>query len=143
MASCGKSQRSKFPRISYVHKEVGVHKETHERGEGYLPTRRHSLPASRRHPTPTRAARSGIHPTSWNGFSPNFALTFSEVRLSTVLGSPLVGTEKAQILKKVRFGGAPVLDEEYGATVTHKGCDEHSMGAVRRGYSSNNVRAGS
>jgi hypothetical protein len=95
-------------------------------------------------PYPTGPARSGIHPRAWNGHSPNFALTFSEVRLSTVLGSPLVGTEKAQILKKVRFGGAPVLDEEYGATVTHRGCDEDSVGTVRRGYSSsNNIWAGS
>jgi hypothetical protein len=48
-----------------------------------------------------------------------------ELRQNGVLGSWLVGTEKgAQILKKVRSGGAPVLDEEYAATVTHKGCDE-------------------
>jgi hypothetical protein len=56
----------------------------------------------------------------------NFAFwAFCELRLYGVLGSWLVGTEKgAQILKKVRSGGAPVLDEEYAATVTHKGCDE-------------------
>jgi hypothetical protein len=48
------------------------------------------------------------------------------------------------MLKKVRSGGAPVLDEEYAATVTHKvGCDEHSVGTLRRGYSSTNIRAAS
>jgi hypothetical protein len=45
-----------------------------------------------------------------------------------VLRSSLVGTEKKhKYSKKVRFGGAPVLDEEYGATVTHKECDEDSV----------------
>jgi hypothetical protein len=50
---------------------------------------------------------------------------------------------KPEKLKKVSFGGAPRLDEEYGTTVTPKeGCDEHSVGAVRRGYSSSNIRGG-
>jgi hypothetical protein len=32
----------------------------------------------------------------------------------------VIGTEKTTKTQKVRFGGAPVLEEEYGATVTHK-----------------------
>jgi hypothetical protein len=61
-----------------------------------------------------------------------------------ILGTSLVGTEEAQLLKKVRFGGAPVLDEEYRATVTHKGSDEDSVETVRRKDSpTNNIRAGS
>jgi hypothetical protein len=36
-----------------------------------------------------------------------------------------------------------VLDEEYGVTVIHKGCDGVSVETVRRGYSSSNSRAGS
>jgi hypothetical protein len=51
---------------------------------------------------------------------------FCELRRDGVLRSSLVGTEKAQTLKKVRLGGAPELDEEYGVTVTHKGCVEDS-----------------
>ena len=37
----------------------------------------------------------------------------------------------AQTLKKVRSGGAPVLDEEVGATVIHRGYDEDSVETVR------------
>jgi hypothetical protein len=62
---------SRTLRRSFVRKGVGVHKEPHERVEGCLPTRRNSLPA-RRHPTPTGPARSGIHPSAWNGDSPKF-----------------------------------------------------------------------
>jgi hypothetical protein len=37
-----------------------------------------------------------------------------------------------------------MLDGEYDATVTHKvGCEEHSLGTLRRGYSSTNIRAAS
>jgi hypothetical protein len=49
----------------------------------------------------------------------------------------------AQTLKKVRSGGAQVLDEEYGATVIHRGYDEDSVETVRGGYSSSISRAGS
>ena len=41
----------------------------------------------------------------------------TELRIYGVLGSSHVGTEKTT-LKKVRFGGAPVLEGEYAATVT-------------------------
>jgi hypothetical protein len=52
--------------------------------------------------------------------------------------------EKAQLLKKVRFGDAPMLDEEYGVPATHKRGDEDSVETVRRGRSSSNdIRAGS
>src|SRR5215211_6418391 len=69
---------------------------------------------------------------------------FTEVRGRGILRSSLVEIQKPHILKKVRFWDAPVLDREYAATVTHKvGCDEHSVGTLRRGYSSTNIRAGS
>ena len=42
-----------------------VHKKNPRAGEGRLP--------ARRYPTPTGPARSGIHPTSWNGSSRNLA----------------------------------------------------------------------
>jgi hypothetical protein len=45
---------------------------------------------------------------------------FCEVPRSTVFGSSLVGTKKIQRRKKVGFGGAQVLDEVYGATVTQE-----------------------
>jgi hypothetical protein len=68
---------SRTLRRSFVRKGVGVHKETHERVEGCLPTRRNSLPA-RRHPTPTGPARSGIHPSAWNKNSRKLDLHFTE-----------------------------------------------------------------
>jgi len=50
---------------------------------------------------------------------------------------------KSERFEKSLFGDAPVLDGEYGTSVTQKRCDEDSVGAVRRGYSSTNIRAGS
>src|SRR5215208_2521869 len=69
---------------------------------------------------------------------------FTVVRGRGILRTSLVEIQKPHILKKVRFGGAPLLDREYAATVTHKeGSDEHSVRTLRRGYSSTNIRAGS
>ena len=57
-------------------------------------------------------------------------MRLGELRHNGVLRSSHVGTEKIPMLKKDRFGGAPVLDGEYGATVTSKRSDEHSVAAA-------------
>jgi hypothetical protein len=54
-----------------------------------------------------------------------------------------VRLQKKRFRKKSLFGDAPVLDGEYAANVTHRRCDEHSVGTMRRGDSSTNIRAGS
>jgi hypothetical protein len=106
----------------------------------------------RRHPTCSYAAETGNQIGDMTiSFGPGLvaALALSLALFTGVCGrgilrSSLAEIQKPHILKKVRFGGAPVLDREYAATVTHKvGCDEHSVGTLRRGYSSTNIRAGS
>jgi hypothetical protein len=37
------------------------------------------------------------------------------------------------MLNKDSFGGAPMLDEEYGAAVTSKRCEEHSVAVAWEG----------
>jgi hypothetical protein len=57
---------------------------------------------------------------------------FFEVRMYGVLGSSLLGTEKSTNTQRSPLRVAPVLDEEYGATVRHIGRDEDSGETVRR-----------
>jgi hypothetical protein len=47
-------------------------------------------------------------------------VTVYELRFYRILRSSHVGTEKTPCSKKGRFGGAPVLDGEYDATVISK-----------------------
>jgi len=93
------------------------------------------------------AARPSKYPDQFRRYK-HISLTlvrpFFEVRMYGILGSSLVSTEKSTNTQKSPLWVAPVLDEEYGATVIQTEYDEDSGETVRRGYSSsNNIRAGS